>query len=369
MRSNHQPLRNFFILTFVACLLFSSVPLFAEEEPQSYMEKVKYALATRSIGPENMPHTFLPIYLGYFLEEGIEVEVQRAEGSTLGLQLLVSGRLDVIGANAMSLLSARPKGFPVKSIYNRTRTHDSALVTPADSAITEVKQLKGKNLGVSSMATGQMGFARAILKFNGLDPDKDVSIIPVGVGAAAAKSLFDDKIQALVLWDSQYALMENLGYKFKYFTAPFQKDIFGMSLTTTDDNIQNNRELLVGFCRAVAKGTLFAKTNPSAVVEIYKKIFPNLKPADLSDEEYTRRCLHSLNKWLSTSANIEEWDIKQWGVNTIDQWTRFQNFFYEQGLLEKKIPVEEFFLNDPSFYEEINSFDWEAVMQQAKNYK
>jgi NitT/TauT family transport system substrate-binding protein len=359
----------FFILITLSFLGFAlNAALAADKTPKPYLEKINYVLATKSIGPENMSHTFLPVYLGYMMEEGLEVEVQRAEGSTLALQLLVAGKLDLVSANAMSVMKGVQKDFPIKSIYNRTRQHDSALVVPANSKITDLKQLNGKKLGVSSMATGQMAFARGILKYNGLEPEKDVSIIAVGVGARAAKALFDDDIQALVLWDSQYALMENLGYKFRYFRAPFQKDIFGMCIATTDKNIETRRKTLVGFSRGVAKGTLFAKTNPDAVVEIYQKIFPQLRPAGISDEEYRKRCLHSLNTWLRTSAGIENWELKKWGANTVDQWTRFQDFFLSQNIIEKKLPVSNYFLNDPKFIEEVNDFDSTKIIKQAKNY-
>ena len=72
--------------------------------------------------------------------------------------------------------------------------------------------LKGKRIGVFSMTSMRTFDGKAMVKAAGLDPDKDVSWVPVGIGAQAATALSRGDVDALTLWDSTYTDIENLGF-------------------------------------------------------------------------------------------------------------------------------------------------------------
>ena len=62
-----------------------------------------------------------------------------------------------------------------------------------------------------SLASGSAPYARAYVKAAGLDPAKDVELLPVGVGAQAAAALNGGKVDVLALYTQAYAVIENSG--------------------------------------------------------------------------------------------------------------------------------------------------------------
>jgi hypothetical protein len=46
-----------------------------------------------------------------------------------------------------------------------------------------------------------------------------------------------------------------------------------------------------------------------------------------------------------------------------------QKYYFDQGILNKIISVEEYYVTDPEFYRAINDFDRQTVVAEAKNYQ
>ena len=126
-----------------------------------------------------------------------------------------------------AILLARNSGANVRAIYNSVRNHGTALAVMADGPIKDPKELKGKKVGVMSMGASRTLDGYAMAQAAGLDPKNDVEWLPVGFGVQAALALKRGDVQAFVLWDLTYADMEANGIQLRYFTFPFQEDIFG----------------------------------------------------------------------------------------------------------------------------------------------
>ena len=72
---------------------------------------------------------------------------------------------------------------------------DWQLVVPQDSAIKTVRDFKGKTIGTAGLPG--MAFLKSYLKASGLDPDRDVQIVPTGAGALAVQALTNKTVQGL----------------------------------------------------------------------------------------------------------------------------------------------------------------------------
>ena len=60
-------------------------------------------------------------------------------------------------------------------------------------------------LGVQSMGSAGTTFGRAFVQQAGLDPEKDVSFLPIGVGAQAVTSVRQKLVDGVVYWDAALA--------------------------------------------------------------------------------------------------------------------------------------------------------------------
>ena len=61
----------------------------------------------------------------------------------------------------------------------------------------------------------------------GLNPERDVKWLTVGVGAPAALAIRQKSVDAMALWGDFQAGLENSGLQFREISAPFMKDLLG----------------------------------------------------------------------------------------------------------------------------------------------
>src|SRR5438093_482550 len=162
--------------------------------------KVVYPLTTKDVSVGLSAHTSIPLTLGYWKAEGLDVEVTTLEGSTAGLQQLAAGNIHFATVGPEVALIAREKGVKVKSFYVVSGVTIFRVVVPKDSAIQTVADLRGKTIGCSALTSGAVPVARALLASGGVDPDKDVKWIGVGTGAPAAVALNGQSVADMTRW-------------------------------------------------------------------------------------------------------------------------------------------------------------------------
>ncbi len=208
---------------------------------------------------------FLGNPLGFFKDEGVDVEFGTAAGSAATLQLIAAGQVQMgyIGMDVLILGKARNPTLPVTAIYLQDRGNIYEIVVPAESDIKTVADLKDKNIGVANLASGAIPSLRATLTDAKLNPDSSVGLIPVGNGAQAAAALKAGRVQALSLFRAQHALIETLGFKFRYFT----RDAPSAVIAVNTDFLKSNPEAVAKTLRGIAKASAFAEANPEATVK------------------------------------------------------------------------------------------------------
>ena len=239
---------------------------------------------------------FLGIPLGFYKEEGIDVEFGTAAGSAATMQLVAAGQVQMgyIGMDVLILAKARNPNLPVTAVYLHDRGNIYEIVVPEQSDIKQVPDLKDKNIGVANLASGAIPSLRATLSEAGLNPDTSVGLIPVGNGAQAAAALRANRVQALSLFRAQHALIETLDFKFRYFT----RDAPSAVIVVNSNFLKENRDTVVKMLRGIAKGSTFAEANPEATVRAFWAMFG--KPQGLSEDEAMQRQKHV----LSSSAKL-----------------------------------------------------------------
>src|SRR3979409_1964034 len=79
-------------------------------------------MATTSFGPTtgdistgHAGHSSLPTALGYWKDEGLDVNVFGVAGDTAGVQLLSGSKIDFISLGGAALVSARGKGIAAEA--------------------------------------------------------------------------------------------------------------------------------------------------------------------------------------------------------------------------------------------------------------
>ena len=218
----------------------------------------------------------------FFEEEGLKPTLLIIT-SDLALKSQVAGEIDYTLFGGGSGMLAAAQGLPVKTVHLPHKFADLTLV--ARPEIKSVAQLRGKKVAVSSFSGAVYSSTRAMLSAGGLDPDKDVIIIPMGRENVRIQALFAGSIDATPLPVPLHAVAEEKGYSLVAdiegkFEVPFS------GLTVTDRKLQENPEEVKKVIRALVKAGRFFLTHHAESVALYMDWLKLSKP--IAEGAYAR---------------------------------------------------------------------------------
>jgi NitT/TauT family transport system substrate-binding protein len=331
------------------------------------VKRVRIAVGTTNLNV-GYPWLTLPLSLDYWKQEGYEVEVLPVGASLQALQQMVAGNAELAQLNSSVVIQANVMNqIPVRVVMN-TGVIDWSISVLEDGPIKDVKDLKGKTIGVFSLATGGIAFMKSYLRQNGLDPDKDVSLVAVGLGAPPVEALRTNKVQALLFWASAQATFENAGLKLRYFVGNDWRRYPDFTLTTLQKTIESDPAMVEAIARGAAKASVFVFANPDCARRLHWARFPNTKPTGADDATATRWDMNNQKAQLDSMKDALEMNGgKLWGQATPEAYGRIQNFMLEAKLIDKTLPPTTYMNGIPGFYEKINKFDAAAIRAQAAN--
>ena len=320
----------------------------AQDKP---LKKVVFAVTTKDISVGHSAHSSLPLTLGYWKDEGLDVAVTSVEGSAAGMQQLAAGNLQIVSIGPEEIVIGREKGVKIKGYYVQARETIYRIVVAADSPLQKLADLKGKTIGVPALASGSVPFAKALV---------------VGVGAPGRLALQQKTVDCLALWDTLQASIENSGMQLRRLDSPLIQEMLGQTLATRDDQVTENVAILVGFARGVAKATVFGLANPEAAIRIHWKMYPQTKPQTGDDAKALKDALNIFNARFSLQR-VDNRTDPRFGIGTLAQWEKLESIFKQYKFVEGTVPAAD--LYTAALIDQINTFDRAAIVAQAKAYK
>ena len=305
--------------------------------------------------------------LGWFEKSGIKVQLVPLPGSTDCIKSVATKDVDYSVPSIEPLAIIRPQGVKALNFYTAYQGNIYGIMVPEDSPVKDFKDLKGKTIGVTSMASAGVIIARAIAKTEGMNPDSDIKIVVAGEAAQTAALLRSGQVAALSQFDTQYALTQNAGAKLR----PLEKanaqirHFPSNGFVALEETLQTKREQSVALAKGYAMGTVFALANPEAAIRILWEVYPQTKAT--GKDEAT--ALH--DDLLTLKARAANWPpesggVKKWGENSIENYNKYVDFLVANGVLKQKIDAKELVTND--LIDDINKFDAAEVVKQAKAY-
>ncbi len=150
--------------------------------------------------------------LGYFKEEGLEVEISDFNGGSKALQAVVGGSADVVAGVYEHTVRMQSSGQHLESFVVMASSMQLALAVASSEAdrIKTPLDLKGKKIGVSAPGSTTHMMVNRILASAGLKPE-DVSIVGVGLAGSAVSAISSGEIDAICTAEATASLMEEKG--------------------------------------------------------------------------------------------------------------------------------------------------------------
>ena len=150
--------------------------------------------------------------LGYFKDEGLDVEISDFQGGSRSMQALVGGSVDVASGAYEHTISIQPKGQTIQAFVAQGRYPGFALGIgkARAAAYKSPKDLKGMKIGVTAPGSGTQTFVEYLLNKDGLK-GSDVSFVGVGAAAGGAAAVRSGKIDAISNIDPLMTELESTG--------------------------------------------------------------------------------------------------------------------------------------------------------------
>jgi NitT/TauT family transport system substrate-binding protein len=304
--------------------------------------------------------------LGWFEKAGIKVELVPLPGSTDCVKLVATKDVQIALPSMEPLAIIRPQGVKAKFFYTAYQGNIYGIAVPADSPVKTMADLKGKRIGVTSMASAGVVVARALAKQAGLDPDKDISIVVAGESAQTAALLRSKQVDALSQFDTQYALTSNAGAKLRFLDHPEIRKFPSNGFVALEDYLKTNRADAVALARGYAMGTVFAIANPEAAIRILWQVYPQTRSLGKDEATALRDDL------LTLDARAKHWryepvDGKRWGDNVEANYRAYLDWLTAQGVVKTKVDVKDLITDE--LLDDVNKFDADAIRKDARAFK
>ena len=281
----------------------------------------------------NTNHTglFVAQEKGYFADAGLNVDIMGFSKSGVDAVLSAGGAdFGISGADALA--SAHAANLGLTMVLNIQQKSSYGVGVLEDSGITRPKDLDGKTIADYSGDSAHIS-TQMMIQHDGGTGEFDRVI--VGAQAMAAlESGQADFAEVLSTWEAIEA--ELSGTKLHMFQpadydVPTTPAMIGIS--TRNDLIESDPDLVRAFVQAAQKGYEFAKDNPDEAAKILVDANPQAK---LDPELVTRsQEILSTQYWPDSKGGV--------GFADIDRWNTYLAFIVEQGLVydEKGTAVTE----------------------------
>jgi ABC-type nitrate/sulfonate/bicarbonate transport system substrate-binding protein len=131
----------------------------------------KVTLVGPTVNPPSVSNIFyLAAMEGYFQKNGLDVEVQQANGSPASIAAIVSGRSDFTFVNLVALASAAAEGVKAKLVACQNSIYPDMMISQPD--IRSVHDLEGKVVGITALGATDDVVAKSYLSKQGVDANK-----------------------------------------------------------------------------------------------------------------------------------------------------------------------------------------------------
>ena len=297
------------------------------EKKDSNLTKVRLNEVAHSIfyAPQ-----YVAMELGYFEEEGIDLEVTTGFGADKVTTALISGDADIgfMGPEATIYLYNEGSEDYAVNFAQLTQRAGNFVVSRKKQDNFKWEELKGKEIiGGRPGGMPEMVF-EYVLKKHGLDPKTDVNLVQNIDFANTSGAFVGGTGEYTVEFEPSATLIEEQGAGYVVASVGTESGYVPYTAYCAKKSyLDSHKELLTAFTRAIEKGQKYVKEHTPA--EIAKIIAPQFKDTDEKTIEKIVKRYAEQDSYKETTY-VEE-----------DSFTRIQDILEEAGELEKRVEYNE----------------------------
>ncbi len=295
-------------------------------------DKVRMACWSQAISEQS--NIFAAQEFGWFREQGLDFEFVPGAGGGEALKHVLAGNADLAFTNVEPILFGVEQGAEIQAVYNIYPKNVFNVVSLKSKRITKAQDLKGKRVGVYSMASGTRHNLLVILSSVGLR-ESDVEVVSTGVlnfGPLMAGQVDATAATDTGLWAAQQKGLGEVDVLWARDFLDTPTDVFAVRKETAE----RRSDVLTRFLRAYRKGSQWMLDNPEKAAELAVKY--------ATDGQDVRRNLDIVK--IRNASTVSE-GTKQHGLGWFDLplLGRVEKTYFELGLLKRRLDTNAIFTN------------------------
>lgn len=236
--------------------------------------RVRIAYASRS-------SSAMPLYLaqtkGLFKAEALDVEIIQMN-PRLGATAVVNG--DVSFATPfVSTFRGILQGFPMKLVFVHLKKGPYYVMVRHE--IKDVRQLKGKRLGVATIKGADQLNAEELLQAKGFNPNL-LQAVAIGDGPLRMQALITGAVDAICVAPPHDLMLKRMGYP--ALAGPPEVGLPVAGMFTSDRLVRENPQVVRRTMKALLRAHHFILENKQESVQILLKWLP--QPPEIAEHSY-----------------------------------------------------------------------------------
>ena len=239
----------------------------------------------------------------YFEREGLSLEYVRVGGSTRIVAALLGGSAPIIHAGEPAVIPAVQRGADAVIIAAFCNAAQHRLIVRPE--IKDVKDLKGKPVGITTFGSTSDYILRFALQRSGLDPNKDVSIMQTGGQPEGLAAMTAGKIYAQRMGFPFHIKAQQMGMRelIDFSKLGLEENIGAM--ITTRSFLAQRRETVLRYLRAYIRGMHRFKSDKEFAKRVYGK-FALINDESLLEANWQEYATHMLRSPRPTLKGIQQ---------------------------------------------------------------
>jgi NitT/TauT family transport system substrate-binding protein len=199
---------------------------------------------------------------GFFRDEGLDVEIIRMNAN-VSVTALSTGDIDYTMIFA-SVVRGALRGMPMRVVASFMDSSTHLLI--ARPEYKSLKDLKGKTLAVSTFGATSDVAARMMFKQGGLDPERELKIIPLGGERARYIALREGIVDVAVLSPPTDSEASRLGFNvLSRFVEHFKLPFTGLGVNTK--KLKEKPDEVKRMIKAALRANRFVRQNREGTIQ------------------------------------------------------------------------------------------------------
>ncbi len=318
------------IIIILICFLVILGILFFKKDKDNTNDNIKIIKLAEVAHSVFYAPQYVAISEGYFLDEGIDIELTLANGADNVMSAVLSGDADIgfCGTEAtIYVYNSGENDYPM-TFAGLTKRDGSFLVARDDIKDFKVSDLKDKYIiGGRKGGMPEMTLEWT-LKKNGLDVKKDLTIDTSIAFAAMSGAFIGGTGDFVSLFEPNATMLEKqgLGHIVAYL-GDLGGEVPYTAYNARKSFINNNPDVIRGFSNAIDRALKFVRDNDSNVIaNSIIDYFPDT----------------SINDLITIIDRYKEGDAWRGSISiNRDEWKHIQDIVISAGELDKYVPFDD----------------------------